>query len=263
MNNQELQQNRELVRIFLIVLILFVIVLMVSTIVSIQNKVKEGRYIGQDIEIKNTIAVSGTGEVAAKPDLALVTFSVVTEGKTVAAALEENTRKMNAVIAQAKGQGVEEKDLKTTSFTIYPRYDYTRAPSPVSGKRVLVGYEVRQSLQVKIRDLEKVGKMLQIAADAGANQVGDLQFTIDNQDELKKQARAQAIQKAKEQAKEIASQLDVRLVRIVDFQESRIVPRFYALEARALDADVGTSIPDIETGENEISVTVTLTYEIN
>ena len=246
------------------VLTLLLLVLVVSTVVGIQNQIKEGRYIGQDIEARNTISVSDTGEIYARPDLALTTFSVVTEKKTVSEALEENSQKMNAVIDFIKNQGIEPKDLKTVGFNIYPRYEwYEKSEIYPYGKRVLVGYEVRQSLEVKIRDMEKIGVIIQGATDAGANQVGDLQFTIDKQDELKKQARAEAINKAKTKARELASQLGVRLVRITNFSESGVVPipRYFALEEAA--GMGGGEIPQIETGENKISVTVMITYEIN
>lgn len=240
------------------ILAAFLIALTVSTIIDIKNKIRE---------TENTITVSDTGEVYAKPDLALTTFSIITEAKTVAEAMSENTEKMNAIINSVKEQGVEEKDLKTTTFNIYPRYEWqekaTCIPPCPSGKRVLVGYEVRQSLQVKIRDMEKVGTIIQGATEAGANQVSDLQFTIDNQDELKKQAREQAINKAKTKAEELASQLGVNLVRISNFSESAAVPRFFGLEIAEEAMGRGGEAPQIETGENKIEVTVYITYEIN
>lgn len=240
----------------LVILSIFLIALIISTGVDIRNKI---------IETKNTISVSETGEIYAKPDLALTTFSVITEAKTVAQAVSENTKKMNAVIDFVKGRGVEEKDLKTTSFNIYPRYEYQKVETEIypypPGKRVLVGYEVTQSLEVKIRDMEKIGDIIEGATEAGANQVGDLQFTIDKEDELKKEAREQAIEKAKTKAKELVSQLGVKLVRIINFSESSVVPipTPYFLEKAA---GGGAEAPQIETGENKIEVTVTITYEI-
>jgi len=247
--------------------ILLMVLLFVSTLyifASTLNKIKEGRYIGQEIESKNTITVSGTGEVYAKPDLALTTFSVVTEKKEVAEAMEENTRKMNTIIDSIKEQGIEEKDLKTTSFNIYPRYEWNeRTQFYPNGQRVLVGYEISQSLEVKIRDMEKIGTIIQKATDAGANQVGNLQFTIDDEDEVKKQAREEAIKEAKDKAKELASQLGVKLIRIVNFSESGVMPYYYGLKAEAEMASSDTEAPQIETGENKIEVNVNITYEIN
>lgn len=249
----------------LVIFSLFLLSLTVSTIVGIQNKIKEGRYIGKDIQEKDTITVFDTGEVYVKPDLTLTTFSVITEAKVLKDAMDENTEKMSAVIDFVKSQGVEGKDLKTTSFYIYPRYEWyekgTCVPACPLGKRVLVGYEVQQSLQVKIRDMEKIGEIIQGATDAGANQVGDLQFTVDNQDELKKQARELAIEKAKVKAEELASQLGISLIRIISFNESGTVPYYYLSEKGLGGAEAES--PQIETGENKISVTVTITYEIN
>jgi uncharacterized protein YggE len=181
--------KKNLIIILIIILSIFLFVLTISSIVSIQNKVKQGRYIGQDVESRNIISVAGTGEVYAKPDLALISFSVVIEAKTVGEAMSQNTEKMNNIISFIKEQGVENKDLKTTSFNIYPRYDYDRTSSIYpSGKRVLVGYEVIQQLEVKIRDLDKTGQIIEGAASAGANQAGNLQFIVENEDDLKKQA---------------------------------------------------------------------------
>ena len=259
------EKNKILFTGLLIILTVFLLALTVYTVVVIQNKIKEGRYIGQEIESRNTITVFGKGEVYTRPDLAITIFSVVTEKKTVSEALSENTEKMNTIIDSMKEQGVEDKDLKTTSFNIYPRYDwYNETRFYPQGRRVLVGYEVRQSLQVKIRDMEKIGEIIQKATNAGANQVGDLQFTIDNEDEFKKQARGQAIEKAQDKAKELASQLGVRLVRIVNFSESGVVPYYYGLEKIVgMGGSEETAAPTIETGENKIEVNVIITYEIN
>ena len=260
-----MQRNRKLCVLFVVFLIVFLASLVVLVGVDISNKIKQGKYIGQDIKAKDTISVSGKGEVYAKPDLALASFSVITEKKTVAEAMAANAQKMNAVISSIKKHGVKDKDIKTTSFNIYPRYEWHKAGQPYpEGKRVLVGYQARQSLEVKIRDMQGIGAIIQAATDAGANQVGNLRFVVDKQDELKKQARQEAIKKAKAKAKELASQLGVKLVRIVSFNENSTIPRYYPLMKAASSAPGAgaTPAPQIETGENKIEVNVTITYEI-
>ncbi len=235
------------------ILTLFLIAIIVSTALDIQSKWTE---------TENMITVSDTGTVYAKPDLGLITATVVTEAKTVAEAMSMNTKKMNAVIAAVKDQGVEEKDLKTTSFNIYPRYEWhEKSVYYPTGERVLVGYEVRQSLQVKIRDLTKIGSIIQAATDSGANQMSDLKLTIDNQDALKAQAREEAITKAKIKAEKLAEQLGVKLVGISSFSESEEVPRFVGKETAEGLGGAGGG-PTIETGENKIEVTVHITYKI-
>jgi len=255
------ENKKNLIIILIVILSIFLFVLTISNIVSIQNKIKQGRYIGQDVESRNTISVAGAGEVYTKPDLALISFSVVIEAKTVGEAMSQNTEKMNNIISFIKEQGVEDKDLKTTSFNIYPRYDYNRASSIYpSGKRVLVGYEVSQQLQVKIRDLDKTGQIIEGAANKGANQVGNLQFTVENEDDFKKQARKEAIEEAKTKAEELAGQLGVKLIRIINFSEGGYVPMLYS---ESVMKGMGVGSPDIEIGENKISITVNITYEIN
>lgn len=252
------EKERDLLGIFLIFLCVFLVVLIVSKAIDIQNKLQE---------TENTITVTESGEIYARPDLAVVNFSVVTEKKTVEEALAENTKNMNGIIDFAKNQGVEEKDLKTAGFNIYPRYEWYEKecltyPCP-AGERVLVGYEVTQTLEVKIRDMTKIGEILQGATDAGANQVGNLQFTVDKQDEFKKQAREEAIRKAKSKARELASQLGIKLIRIANFSEGVSVPRYgYALTEEAAMGGAGEPVPQIEAGENKITVMVNITYEI-
>lgn len=229
---------------FALVLGVFLVVITIGKVIDIKNKVQQ---------TGNTITVSGTGDVFAKPDLVLTTFSVVTEAKTVAEALSQNSEKMNGVINFIKSQGIEEKDLKTVNFNISPRYEWRNEGT----KRVLVGYEVQQSLQIKIRVLEKIGAIIEGATVAGANQAGDLQFTIDKEDELKSQAREEAIKQAKEKAEELAGQLGIKLVKIISFSESGY--RDYAPISFGLEK---AAAPKIETGENKIEVTVSIIYEI-
>ncbi len=268
-----LEKKRKYLLDYLIIILSILLVFLIIWVgVSISNKIKEGRYIGQDIKSVNTISVSGKAEIYAKPDLALITVSVTNEAKTVSEAIRENTKKMNAVIDFIKNKGVEEKDLKTVGFNIYPRYEWrnkvicTIPPCP-SGKRVLVGYEVNQSLQVKIRDMEKVGSIIEGAIKAGANDIDDLRFVIDKREELKKQARDKAIEDAKNKAKELASKLGVRLIRIKSFSQSRSLstPNYWSSKAMSMEETGGEGevVPQIKSGENKITANVTIVYEID
>lgn len=259
--NQIKKEYSKVIHWLLIVLMVFLGLLSISTLVDIQNKTKESRYIGQEVESKNNITVSDTGEIYTKPDLAVVVLSTLTEAKTVEQAVSQNTQKMNKIIEEVKSLDIKEEDLKTLDFNVSPRYEYPEGGLYRSGQRALVGYEVRQSLQVKIREMDKISSVLDKGTSAGANQVGNLNFIVDNQEEIKEQARAEAIKKAKEKAENIASQLGVDLVRIIDFQENSSMPYYDFMEKSAIG--VGGGGPQIETGQNKISVTVNITYEIN
>jgi len=246
-----------------IVLTVLFLFLSLSIMVDIMNKVKQSKYIGQDAQFKNTIVISDTGEIYAKPDLAVIDFTVVNEALKPADAIAENSEKMNAVIAEIKNQGVEEKDLKTIIYNIYPRYEYEEDyyGQPV-GERTLVGYEVSQTLEVKIRNMAKIGTIIEKATLAGANQIGSLYFTIDKEDELKSQARNQAIQKAKAKALEMASQLGVRLGKVVSFSENYYIPFSNMDYAKGIGGAGEESAPSIEAGQNKITASVVITYEI-
>jgi hypothetical protein len=252
------------------------------------NAIKANKYIGREAAMQSTITISGDGEVYKTPDLAVMNFSVVSEGKTVAVAMADNTKKMNAIVDVAKSLGVAEKDLQTSGFNINPRYDYVKTsvsstPTAVSaspeialasvdesvyypnGKRILSGYDITQTLTVKMRDLTKIGQVIQEVTAAGANQVGDLQFTLDDPDTAQAEARKIAIDKAKEKAKVLAVQLGVKLVRILNYSDGGYNP-VYLNYAKAVSMDSaaggGAVAPSIQTGENKITANVSISYEI-
>lgn len=237
-------------------LILFLVILSVSEIVGISNKIKEGRYIGQSSQYKNTISVSGEGKVLAKPDIGQVSLSVISDATTVAAAQKDNTDKMNKITKAMKDLGIEDKDLQTVNYSIYPRYQYTR------GKSEIIGYEVSQTLEVKIRDLDKAGEILGKAASSGANQIGSLNFTFDEPEKLKSEARQKAIANAQQKAQDLAKTLNVGLGKISSFSENVTGVPMPAYASEGLGIGGGGATPEIQTGQNEIQVDVMLTYEI-
>lgn len=237
------------------VLIMFLAVLALSEIFSIMNKIKEGRYIGQGTQYKNTISISGVGKVLAKPDIGQVDLSVVSDAASVAAAQKDNTDKMNKITQAMKDLGIDEKDLQTVNYSIYPRYQYTK------GKSEIIGYEVSQTLEVKIRNLDKSGDILGKAASLGANQVGSLTFTFDNPESFQSQARQKAVADAKQKAQDLAEGLGVSLGKITSFSETVSgEPSVYPLAMGV--GGGGESTPQIQTGQNEVQVNVTLSYEI-
>ncbi len=257
--------------------VLFVVLAVYVAVLAV-NSIKENKYIGRETASMNTITVSGDSEVYANPDLATMDFSVVSEAVTVAAAMEDNTKKMNLIIDAVKSFGVAETDIKTSGFNISPRYDYAKETTSVSGgvavpandiyyypsgKRVLSGYDVTQTLTVKMRDMSKIGQIIGEATASGANQVGDLQFTIDNPDSLQDQARQEAIVKAKTKAQVLAGQLGVKLGKISGYSEGGYMPTYsmnYAKGAAMDTAEAAT--PSIQTGQNKIESNVSITYEI-
>lgn len=254
--------NKKIVSVFIVIISVLLIILILSSFVDVYGEIKKLKYIGQDVQYKNTITVSGTGEVYVKPDLAVISFSVINEAKDASLALSQNNEKMNSVINALKGEGIDERNIKTTSFNVYPHYEYNNLKDS-TGQRILVGYDAQSQLEVKLKDLSKIGEIIKTAVSAGANEVNNLQLTIDNQDEFKKQAREQAIGKAQVKATELARGLNVGLGRVISFGEDSYIP--YAYNEKLNYAGMGDGVaptPEIQAGENKISVSVSVIYEI-
>ena len=235
------------------------------------SALKEYRYIGAGVSATNTVTVSGEGEVFAVPDLATFSVTIQEEAKEVQDAQKVATEKSNAIIAYLKGEGVEEKDIRTTDYSVYPQYDYIQQACRdgfcPGGEQVLRGYQVSQTLSVKVRDTKKAGDLLAGVGSRGASQVSGLSFTIDDEEALQAEARGMAIEDARTKAAELAKQLNVRIVRIVGFSENGSYPPTPfaygmggdAVMARAESVKVA---PELPMGENKITSNVSVTYEI-
>ncbi|MDP6387953.1 MAG: SIMPL domain-containing protein [Candidatus Pacebacteria bacterium] len=251
-------------RILGIVLLILAVFLIVKTV----NTIKEYKFIGGGISATNTITVSGEGEVFAVPDIVEFSFSVVEEKKTVADAQKIATQRIKSIFAFLEKNDIKKTDIKTTGYNVYPRYEFinkncTDGICPPGGERVLKGFEVNQSVSVKVRDTQEAGNVLSGIGERGATNVSGLEFTIDDEEDLFAEARKKAIEDAQKKAKQLAKDLDVKLVRIVSFSESGrpFSPRFAFKEIAALDS-VDGGAPEIPVGENKITSNVSIVYEI-
>ncbi len=236
------------------------------------NTLKEFRYIGGNVYPTNTINVSGKGTVVAIPDVAEVSFSVVETGNSVAVAQEKATEKMNAILDAVKEMEVEEKDIKTTGYNSYPKYEYQTSSLCAGGycppgRQVLTGYEVSHNITVKIRKTDKAGEVLTKIGTLGASNISGLNFVVDDIEAVKKQARDEAIEDAKAEAKVLAKSLGLKLVKIVNFSEQGNYPMPYGMggdmvEGRAVVSMEMAKAPDLPVGENEIISNVSIVYEV-
>ena len=212
---------------------------------------------------QDRFSVTGSGTVYAKADIANITVGLKTETKKTAAdATAESTKKMEAIIKSLKDLGIDEKDIKTTNYNLSPVYNWTEKQG-----QVLTGYEVSQNVGVKVRDLSKIGDVIAKTTEQGANQIGNVSFTIDDEYALKNQARELAITKAKEKAALIAQQTGMKLGEVKSVYESadNVVPvAAYTNAKMEMSAGAGIALdaPTIQTGQNEIKVDATLVYEV-
>jgi uncharacterized protein len=250
-----------------VLLMLFIAVTVYVTVLSV-NGLRSYRHIGISDEVQDVIRVTGQGEVFAVPDTAVFSFSVAREAETVPEAQESVNESMETILQFLKENGVEDADITTVNYSVYPRYEYRQAtadrewPGP-EGSRVLVGYEVTQSILVKVRAVADAGALLSGVGGSGASNVGSLMFTVDDEDGLKRDARKAAIQDAKSKARDLSRDLGVRLVKIVNYAEFDGGHYFPSPMKEAFDMERSlSSSVQLPAGENRISSTVEITYQI-
>ncbi|MFA5358452.1 MAG: SIMPL domain-containing protein [Patescibacteria group bacterium] len=240
---------------------IILVIVIVAGILLIRNWYKSYDYIGQ-AQTRDTIAIQGMGKVVVVPDIATFNIGLVTNRLTVAAAQKENTDKMNNITKALKDLGIDDKDIKTSNYNISPDYRWD------GNRSTLAGYIVNQSVTVKVRDLEKVGDIFAKAGELGANDVSGLQFTVDDQEEFKAQARSKALNNAKVKAEALAKDLGIKLGKVVNFSESfgggQPTP-YYGIGGSVEMMKSLSSVapaPDVQVGSTEIQDDVTVMYEV-
>jgi uncharacterized protein YggE len=239
---------------------ILILVLIVAGVFLIRNWNKSYDYIGKG-DIRDTISLDGEGKVTAIPDIATFTVGVQTQKKQVTEAQKENTEKMNKIVAALKDLGVKGEDIKTTDYNIYPQYEWP------DGRQILQGYQVTQNVLVKVRDLTKVGDLFAKAGELGANNVGNLTFTIDEPEKYRQEARIKAIANAKEKAEALAEATGIKLGKIISFSESNNYPlpmynSYNKVMGMGGGSETAMPSPDIQSGNQEVVVNVFVSYEV-
>ncbi|KKT19721.1 MAG: 26 kDa periplasmic immunogenic protein [Candidatus Nomurabacteria bacterium GW2011_GWB1_43_7] len=234
------------------------------------SEIKSYNFIGGGAPASNTISFSGKGEVSAAPDLATVSFTIRESAGDIKSAQSKVTAKESAVLDFLDNSGIAKKDIKTENYSSYPKYDYG---TPCYGLGMpcrpeapkIIGYEVSEYVSVKVHDLTKAGEIIQGIGAAGVSEINGPDFSIENEEGLKEQARKMAIDEAKVKAKSLSRDLGVRLVRIVNFSENGDYPVYPMYEKSMMataDSAGGVPAPTLPMGENKITSNVTITYEI-
>ena len=259
----ELMAKKYIHTLIALVLIMVVIALGAYTLLTLEQRdTADGSY-------PATISVNGKGEVMAIPDIGQFSFSVMAEGDTAAVAQEASATKINEILAFIREQGIEDKDIKTQNYNLYPRYDWVEQPCPFGmycpgGESVQNGFEATQTVTVKIRETDKASTLIQGVGERGATDISGLTFTVDDIEAVRAEARAAAIADAKEQAEELAKNLGVKIERLVSFYENTpYMDPYYAREMNmggemAMDA----MAPQLPMGEESTTIEVNVTYEI-
>ncbi len=213
---------------------------------------------------QNTITISAEGKVNAVPDLATINASVITKGSTAEKAQTDSTKKMEGVMKYIQDQGVDKKDIQTSGYNVYPEYDYNQPG------QVITGYVANQTVTVKVRDNALVGKLLGGLTANGVNQIMGVSYSFDDPDDLKQQAREEALKNAREKAQKLADAAGVRLGKLVSFSENSVSggPIPYPMFDKGVNMDVGMgmggSVPAmaVEPGTQDLIAQVSVIYEI-
>jgi uncharacterized protein len=209
------------------------------------------------------ITVSGEGESALAPDMAVVNLSVVKQAKTAREALDENNKAMNDVLGALKKAGIADRDLQTSGFSIQPQYNY---PQPVDNQPQppeLIGYQTSNSVTVRVRDLSKLGEIIDQSVTLGINQGGDIQFTNDKPETALEEARKNAVADAIKKAKTLSEAASVKVGRVLEISENvvRPMPQPVYRATMMKQASDAASVP-VQGGENSYNVTVNVTFAI-
>jgi uncharacterized protein YggE len=201
---------------------------------------------------KRTMRVNGSGTVKAEPEIATINLGVVTENMSLEAAQRENALKTTAVIDSLTNMNIARKDISTASFDIQPQYDY------IEGKQEFRGYRVTHILSVTVRELSKIGSIIDSATASGANRVDSVSFSVENPTEYYNRALSLAVRSASEKAKELSYDFGVQLDPIpVKVREQSSVTLPEEPQAMKLMASPTPILP----GQIEITARIEVVFE--
>ncbi len=209
--------------------------------------------LAQETRTERTVSVSAAGSVSAVPDLAGINTGVVAEGETARAALSANTAIMVKLVDGLKVAGIAAKDIQTTAFNVQPRYQNYKDGRPAT----INGYQVQNQVRIVVRELDKLGQVLDAAVTLGANQISGIDFQVSTADALKDAARKLAMANAERRAKLFAEAAGGELGRVITISEDMSTqpgrPPMMARTAMSAEA-----VP-IERGSQALEVRVNVT----
>lgn len=208
------------------------------------------------------IAVTGEGETAIAPDTALITLAVTQEAETARAALDENNEAMDAVIEAMKEEGIAERDLQTAGLAINPRYVHPDGSGEEERSRI-VGYEVTNTVAVRVRELDGVGEIIDRAVTLGVNQGGNIAFTNDDPSDALDEARRKAVEDAMAKARTLAEAAGVELGDVIELSEQASPSPPRPMQARAMRMEAADASVPVEAGENTYRVEVKATFALD
>ena len=208
--------------------------------------------------IVRTVNVTGAGQAYLVPDIAYIYVGVHTEKPTASEAMTENNAQTQKMIQALKDFGIDSKDIRTTNFSIWPQDKYDPQSGMPTGQKT---YSVDNTVYVTVRDLDKLGDLLDTVVAAGANTVNSIQFDVADKTDAIKNARAQAVKDAEAQAQALAEAAGLNLgeIQSLGFYDNQPSPVY---DGKGGGAAVEAAAVPIQPGQLTITVTVNMTYAI-
>jgi uncharacterized protein YggE len=214
-----------------------------------------------ETDVPPAISVTGEGTVSVPPDLAQIDAGVASDGKSAREASDANNAEMGKVLLALKGVGIEDKDYQTSRLSLQPLYAQNRGGPQTSGPPTVVGYRASNRVSIKLRDVTRVARVIDTLVTAGANDIGNINFTVTEASKLLDEAREKAVADARRKAEIYAKAAGVTLGAPLSIsEEGAPVPTFRA-KALAV-APMAAGAPPVAQGEETLSVTISMTWAI-
>jgi uncharacterized protein YggE len=226
------------------------------------------------------LSLSAEGQSRRTPDIAMFSAGVVTQAATASEALSDNSRKMEAVIAALKRAGIADRDIQTSAINLSPRYSNPDRDAQILARQTgqpyippeqqtprIIGYEARNTLSVRVRDLANMGRVIDTLVSVGANEINGPNFTLDEQKQALDEARAQAVQLGRERAEIYARAAGMRVARILSISEGG---GYYPVQRDIMVTGYAAGAPSappppptpVQPGELSLGVSVSMQFEL-
>lgn len=205
------------------------------------------------------LSVSASAEASRAPDIATLSTGVVTQATDANAAMRENAQRMDRVMAALRAAGIADRDIQTSGISLNPQYKYAEGAPPA-----ITGYQASNTVNVKVRELARLGKVLDALVAQGANQINGPSFGIDKPEAALEEARLAAVRKAQAMARTYADALGMRVLRVVSLSEGGATPPRPLPVMRVAAAPMAMMEKDtaVATGESTVSVSVDMVFEL-
>ena len=216
---------------------------------------------GASNAIVNTISVTGIGDASGEPDQATIMLGVSATDPDVSKAVGKSNETMQAIMDALKNKGIDAKDIQTANFSVWPEDRFDPQTNQPTGERL---FHVDSMVQVTVRDLSKVGDVIDTGLTSGANTVSGLSFSIQDSKGLESEARKEALDNARGKAAEIAEAMTVQLGDAIIVSEQANYPGpVFGFATDKAEGMGGAGAPPISPGQQSVSVTLYVTFAIN